>query len=101
MEGIKFNGFQNISNVGVRLHNGNVNDPKIATSVHLLFSSNGFIRKKFDKINWWVLKNTIIVRKTIPSTYFAVMQIPGVYAGVQQLKSKFCGNHQGTYKLIL
>ena len=55
-----------------------------------------------SKRNWWVVSNSIVVVKTVPSTYFGVIQIPGVYAGVQQLKDVECGKtFEGKYKMIL
>ena len=55
-----------------------------------------------SKRNWWVVSNSIVAVKTVPSTYFGVIQIPGVYAGVQQLKDVECGKtFEGKYMMIL
>ena len=90
--------------LGVYDSNGNTNGPNIATSVHLRFfnaSMNSAAINK-SKRNWWVVSNSIVVVKTVPSTYFGVIQIPGVYAGVQQLKDVECGKtFEGKYMMIL
>ena len=83
---------------------GNANGPNIATSVHLRFYNVDMNNAVINKIkrNWWVVSNSIIVQKTVPSTYFGVIQIPGVYAGVQQLKDVECGKtFEGKYMMIL
>ena len=64
--------------------------PNIATSVRLLFSKPGLVIKRR---NWWIIENTIVVEKTVPSTYFGVIQLPGIYAGLQQLPSSECGDN--------
>ena len=90
--------------LGVCDSNGNTNGPNIATSVHLRFynaSMNSAAINK-SKRNWWVVSNSIVVAKTVPSIYFGVIQIPGVYAGVQQLKDVECGKtFEGKYMMIL
>ena len=50
------------------------------------------------KRNWWSIEQTIIVRKTVPSTYFGVIQIPGVYAGLQQLPNSECNERKSELK---
>ena len=94
-------GFQDVKHLGVRRQKRNTDNPKIATSVHLLFSKDGYGHEKFENIkrNGWMLENTIVVRKSIPSTYFAVLQIIGVYAGVQELEPKFCNSHTGIHNV--
>jgi hypothetical protein len=72
-------------------------DPNIATSVHLLFSKDVLSHKMFNKMkrNWWIIENTIVVEKTVSSTYFGVIQLPGIYAGLQQLPSSECNGDDG------
>ena len=90
--------------LGVCDSNGKTNGPNIATSVHLRFYNASMNSAAINKIkrNWWVVSNSIVVVKTVPSTYFGVIQIPGVYAGVQQLKDVECGKtFEGKYMMIL
>ena len=74
---------------------GNAYGPNIATSVHLRFYNVDMNNAAINKIkrNWWVVSNSIVVQKTVPSTYFGVIQIPGIYAGLQQLKDVECGKN--------
>ena len=66
--------------------------PNIATSVRLSFFANDLSYEILNRMkrNWWMIKQTIIVHKTVPSTYFGVIQIPGIYAGIQQLPDNEC-----------
>ena len=89
--------------LGVCDPSGNANGPYIATSVHLRFYNAPMNSAAINKIkrNWWVVSNSIVVEKTVPSTYFGVVQIPGIYAGLQQLKEVECGkNFEGKYMII-
>ena len=90
--------------LGVCDPNGNANGPNIATSVHLRFYNAPMNSAAINKIkrNWWVVSNSIVVTKTVPSTYFGVIQIPGIYAGLQQLKEVECGKKfEGKYMMLL
>lgn len=71
--------------------------PKFAQSVWLEYTEDGYDRAKFQKIkrNGWILKNTIVVQKTVPATYFSVIIYGGGYAGIQQLDNRFCGQSKG------
>ena len=70
--------------------------PNIATSVRLSFFANDLSYEILNRMkrNWWMIKQTIIVHKTVPSTYFGVIQIPGIYAGIQQLPDNECSQRK-------
>lgn len=50
------------------------------------------------KRNWWMIEQTIIVHKTVPSTYFGAIQLPGIYAGLQQLPDNECDQRKSNGK---
>ena len=66
--------------------------PNIATSVLLSFSTSRLNETVVNRMkrNWWKIEQTIIVHKTVPSTFFGVIHIPGIYAGLQQLPDNDC-----------
>ena len=74
--------------------------PNIATSVRLSFSTNEMSNQILNRMkrNWWSIEQTIIVHKTVPSTYFGVIQIPGIYAGLQQLPNNECSQSMSKLK---
>ena len=71
-----------------------------AESVHLDFSKDGFGSKKWNEVykNGWKLENTIIVQKSVMTTFFETVGYGGGYAGIQQHPSSSCRMTDG--KLI-
>ena len=76
------------------------NPGQIAQSVWLHFRKDGFDYYKFQEVkrNGWTLRNTIVVQKSVPSTFFAAIVYGGGYAGIQQLDSINCGSEEGSMK---
>ena len=68
-----------------------------AESVHLDFSKDGFDRWKWSEVskNGWMLENTIIVHKSVRTTFFETVGYGGGYAGIQQQPSHICGMSEG------
>ena len=50
------------------------------------------------KRNWWIIEQTVVVHKTVPSTYFGAIQLPGIYAGLQQLPDNECDHRKNNGK---
>ena len=95
---IPWYGFDDTNTIDIRLNKQNRNYVEPATTVHLMFSKDGYNHFKFEQIKrgGWILKNNIRVRETFPSTFFSVLQFPGVYAGIQHLsRSELCKDHAG------
>ena len=70
---------------------------KFAMSTTLRYEKEGHDKSNFQKIKreGWILRNTIVVRKTVPSTYFAVIVFGGGYAGLQQWPNFMCNQTKG------
>ena len=70
---------------------------KWAESVHLDFSKDGFDRIKWLKVykKGWTLENTIIVQKSVKTTFFETVGYGGGYAGIQQHPSSSCHMTEG------
>ena len=74
--------------------------PNIATSVRLSFSGNKLSNTVLNRMkrNWWIIEQTVVVHKTVPSTYFGAIQLPGIYAGLQQLPDNECDHRKSNGK---
>ena len=70
---------------------------KFAMSTTLRYEKAGYDEKKFQQIKreGWVLKNSIVVQKTVPSTYFAVIMFDGGYTGLQHWPNFMCNETKG------
>ena len=69
----------------------------------LHYSRDGQVEyNKFQalKKNGWTLRNTIVVQKTVPNTFFAVIVFGGGYAGIQQLPPENCGMTEGNITFV-
>ena len=75
----------------------NDKSPKFAQSVWMKYTKDGYDYWMFQNIkrNGWALKNTIIVQKSVPNTFFATIVYGGGYAGIQQLDNKRCNQETG------
>ena len=47
------------------------------------------------KKNGWMIENTIIVHKSVRTTFFETIGFGGGYAGLQQHESSTCGKNKG------
>ena len=68
-----------------------------AESVHLDFSKDGFYRSKWNQVkkNGWMIENTVIVHKSVRTTFFQTIGFHGGYAGIQQHEQDTCGTSEG------
>ena len=82
--------------IGARSFDENMSH-KFAMSTTLRFEKSGYDKKMFQQIKreGWVLKNSIVVQKTVPSTYFAVIMFDGGYTGLQQWPNFMCNQNKG------
>ena len=66
-------------------------------STTLRYEKADYDKKKFQQIRreGWVLKNSIVVQKTVPSTYFAVIMFDGGYTGLQHWPNFMCNQTKG------